>query len=70
MGFVYKRSANFILIEVNPYAGNMGKARRAYNDNWGDWNFDISTILPDDMYGDEFPADATKGRLFFKKVGS
>lgn len=70
MGFVYKRSANFILIEVNPSVGNMGKARRAYNDNWGDWNFDISTILPDDMYGGEFPADASKGRLFFKKVSS
>jgi hypothetical protein len=70
MGFVYKRSANFILIEVNPYVGNMGRARRAYNGSWSDWHFDLSTILPDDMYGDEFPADATKGRLFFKKVSS
>ena len=70
MGFVYKRSANFIVIEVNPYNGSRGTARCAYNSGWGSWYFDLAAILPSNVYGSSLPAAGNTGRLFFKKVSS
>lgn len=70
MGFVYKRSANFIVIEVNPYNGGRGTARRAYNGSWGSWYFDLTSILPSDVYGDSLPAAGNPGRFYLKKVSS
>lgn len=69
MGFIFKRSADFIVIEISPYTGIGGTARIVYNKSWGSWRFDLSTVLPSNAYGTSFPSDnLVEGRIFFKKV--